>query len=141
MAIPIFIFHKTNSSHIKYALKQARKFNPDSEIYLMGDNTNDKYDFITHVNVANYSVTADEFVKDYIHLSAGKIEYELNCFLRWFYIRDFVVQNNIQSFICLDSDVLVFSNLTEAIEPFKNVSIANEGTGMPAFTYFGIRIL
>lgn len=40
MAIPIFFVCKTNSSYLKYALKQARKFNPDSFIYLLGDESN-----------------------------------------------------------------------------------------------------
>jgi hypothetical protein len=72
-------------------------------------------------------------------MSATNIDYELFCFLRWFYIRDFVVKHNIESFICLDSDVLVFSDLTEALKPFRHFSIAIERESMPPFTYFGNR--
>lgn len=137
MAIPIFFVHKTNSSYLKYALKQARKFNPESPIYLLGDESNNKYPFVTHLNISDYSASADEFKRVYRHLSAAPFDYELFCFLRWFYIRDFIVKNNIESFIYLDSDVLVFSNLTQALEPFKHLSIANVDVAMPAFTYFG----
>ncbi len=137
MAIPIFFVHKTDSSYLKYALKQTWKFNPDSPIYLLGDESNNKYPFVTHLNISDYSASAEAFKKVYRHMSATNIDYELFCFLRWFYIRDFVVQNNIESFICLDSDVLVFSDLTEALNPFQHLSIANEGKAMPAFTYFG----
>jgi hypothetical protein len=58
MAIPIFFVHKTNSSYLKYALKQARKFNPDSPIYLLGDESNNHYPFVIHVNIADYSASA-----------------------------------------------------------------------------------
>ncbi|MCG3164354.1 MAG: hypothetical protein POELPBGB_00108 [Bacteroidia bacterium] len=137
MAIPIFFVHKTNSSYLKYALKQARKYNPDSAIYLLGDDENNQYPFITHVAISDYSKSADEFKKVYRHMSATNIDYELVCFLRWFYIMDFAEKNGIESFIYLDSDVLVFSNLTDALKPFESLSIANEGLAMPAFTYFG----
>lgn len=137
MAIPIFFVHKTNSSYLKYALKQARKFNPDSPIYLLGDNENNKYTFVTHAQISDYSKSADEFQKVYRHMSAAPYDFELFCFLRWFYIRDFVVKNNIDSFICLDSDTLIFSDLTQALIPFQHLSIANTGVAMPAFTYFG----
>ncbi len=95
MAIPIFFVHKSNSSYLKYALKQARKFNPDSPIYLLGDETNNKYPFVTHFNISDYSQSADEFRNVYRHLTSGTIDYELFTFLRWFYVRDFVVKNNI----------------------------------------------
>jgi len=137
MAIPIFFVHKTNSSYLKYALKQARKYNPDSPVYLLGDGENNKYPFVTHAQISDYSKSADEFQKVYRHMSATPYDFELFCFLRWFYIRDFVVRNNIDSFICLDSDTLIFSDLTQALKPFQHFSIANTGVGMPAFTYFG----
>lgn len=139
MAIPIFFVHKTNSSYLKYALKQTRKFNPNSPIYLLGDDENNEYSFVTHVNISEYSKSADEFKNVYRHKSASPYDYELFCFLRWFYIKEFIIKNNIESFVYLDSDVLVFSNLTDVLKPFKTLSIANEGVAMPAFTYFGNR--
>lgn len=137
MAIPIFLVHKTNSSYLKYALKQARKYNPDSAIYLLGDDENNQYPFVTHVIISDYLRSADAFKREYRHMSAAPYEFELFCFERWFIIKDFVVENNISQFIYIDSDVLVFSNLTKALKPFQHFSIANTGVAMPAFTYFG----
>ncbi|MGE0635124.1 MAG: hypothetical protein AB7G44_15335 [Bacteroidia bacterium] len=136
MAIPIFFVHKTNSSYLKYALKQARKFNPDSPIYLLGDDENNKYRFVTHINISDYSSSAEEFKTIYKHMSAVPYEINLIWFQRWFYINEFVRGKGIEYFIYLDSDVLVYSNLTEAIKPYKNILIANTGRCMPATTYF-----
>jgi hypothetical protein len=138
VAIPIIYFHYGNPDYLKYSLKQARHYNPESRIYLLGDKKNNKYPFITHVLAAKYEAAAAKFKAVYIHRSSNSANYELSCFLRWFYIEAFCEENNIQSFIYLDSDVLVYQDFTELVPLFNNCRIANtcEDTGMPAFTYF-----
>jgi hypothetical protein len=42
--IPIILVHQGNSDYLKYALHQAKLFNQNSTIFLIGDNSNDKYD-------------------------------------------------------------------------------------------------
>jgi len=138
MAIPIIFFHSGNSKYLKYSLKQARTFNPDSPVYLLGDKSNNRYPFITHVLADKYEPAVKAFSKIYKHRSSNGEVYELNCFLRWFYIEAFCRENNIEAFIYLDSDVLLFQNVTEMVPVFKNAAIANTcaDMGMPAFTYF-----
>jgi hypothetical protein len=138
MAIPIIFFHNGNSKYLKYSLKQARAFNPQSAIYLLGDESNNRYPFITHVLAGKYKNAVNAFSKIYKHRSSNNEVYELNCFLRWFYIEAFCHENNIEEFIYLDSDVLLFQDVTEMVPLFNNAAIANtgEGTGVPAFTYF-----
>lgn len=138
MAIPIIFFHQGNSKYLKYSLKQARTFNLNSPVYLLGDKKNDRYPFVTHVLADNYASAIKEFSTVYKHLSSNGEVYELNCFLRWFYIEAFCRENNIEEFIYLDSDVLLFQNVTEMLPLFKNAAIANTcaDMGMPAFTYF-----
>ena len=48
-------------------------------------------------------------------------------------------ENNLEKFIYLDSDVLVFENFENIRSLFDSFSIANTGktVGMPAFTFFG----
>jgi hypothetical protein len=138
MALPIIFFHYGNPAYLKYALKQAHHFNPDSRIYLIGDKKNNKYPFLTHVIATNFEADTQAFRAVYKHMTSNDEAYELNCFLRWFYMRAVCKANNIEEFIYLDSDVLAFQNFTELTPIFKDHRIANtcDFTGMPAFTWF-----
>jgi len=138
MPTPIIFFHYGNPQYLKYSLKQARYFNPDSDIYLLGDKRNNCYPFITHVFSDKYKSKAQAFIDVYKHRSSNSENYELNCFLRWFYIKAFCEEKGIASFIYLDSDVLLFQDVSELVPLFKDHTIANtcDDTGMPAFTYF-----
>src|SRR5579871_6221993 len=42
-AIPIVFIHQANSEHLKYSLAQAKKSNPDSTVFLLGDDSNNRY--------------------------------------------------------------------------------------------------
>lgn len=136
--LPIIFFHYGNPTYLKYSLKQAKYFNPNSSIYLLGDKRNNKYPFVTHVLASKYEAEANAFTKVYKHLSTNSYNYELNCFLRWFHIKAFCRENNIEAFIYLDSDVLVFQDFSTIVPGFKGYEIANtcDWIGMPAFTWF-----
>lgn len=137
-SIPIIFFHYGNSDYLKYSLKQARFFNPHSEIYLLGDKKNDRYDFLTHIQASKYKKETEAFAGIYKHMSSNDEGYELNCFLRWFYICAFCKENNIGQFIYLDSDVLLYEDISTMLPFFEHSTIANtcDTIGVPAFTYF-----
>lgn len=138
MALPIIFFHYGNPAYLKYSLKQAKFFNPGSEIYLLGDSKNNRYPFVKHVLARKYEESTLPFRNIYKHHSINNYEYELNCFLRWFYIGAFCKANNIGPFIYLDSDVLLYENVSTMLPFFEHSTIANtcDTTGVPAFTYF-----
>lgn len=138
MALPIIFFHYGNHNYLKYSLKQAKHFNPDSTIYLIGDSSNNRYPFTEHIMAAKYEEDVVAFTKVYKHWSTNQGHYELQCFLRWFYIEAFCREYNIGPFIYLDSDVLLFQQVSEMEPFFEGCSIANTGdiAGVPAFTYF-----
>ncbi|WP_428328811.1 hypothetical protein [Mucilaginibacter sp.] len=138
MSLPVFFYHTSNSSYLKYSLKQAKYYNPDSTIYLLGDDSNNCYPFVNHVNVADFKAGSQAFASVYKHLSHSGYKYELMCFARWFCIRDFCRQKQIESFIYLDSDVLAFAHLSTIVPFFGDAAIANPGEygDSPAFTYF-----
>jgi hypothetical protein len=139
MSVPIIFVHKGNSHYLKYSLKQARFFNPDTKIYLLGDKSNDNYDFVEHVDILEYLQTASEFAKYYVHMSFNKEQFEQFCFERWFIINDFVEQMGIEEFLCLDSDVLMFCNSSEAHNKYKNYSFTMRGHAGAGFNYFSNR--
>ena len=138
MALPIIFFHYGNPAYLKYSLKQAKFFNPNSTIYLLGDDSNNCYSFVTHIPANKYKSEATQFIKNYKHLTSNSEDYELTCFLRWFYINAFCRENNIGAFIYLDSDVLLYEDIATMQPFFEHSKIANtcDTTGVPAFTYF-----
>lgn len=137
-SLPIIFFHEGNPAYLKYSLKQAKRFNPNSTIYLLGDKANNRYTFVTHVDLSTLQSDAEAFRKIYVHRSPNGEHYELTCFLRWFYVKALCKQQGIEAFIYLDSDVLTFQNFTELKSFFGDSTIANtcDWTGMPAVSYF-----
>lgn len=109
--IPVVFINNGNPSYFKYALAQARIFNPDTTIYLIGDISNDKYDFAEHHNIERYHSKAELFSKVYKHHSKNPYRAELFCFNRWFILEEFMVQNNIEKCLYLDSDLLLFTDI------------------------------
>lgn len=113
MTTPIFFVHKTDSFYLKYSLLQAKKFNNNSEIILLGDESNNNYDFITHANIKDYYSKAQNFEKVYKHKSTNSYEYELLCFQRWFIIYEYMLKHNIQNCFYQDSDLLLYCNVSD----------------------------
>ena len=116
----IFFIHRGNSWYLKYTLSQMHYFNPECEIILLGDQSNNKYDFVSHYDISDYSQGIDDFASVYKHLSPNGYSYEIFCFQRWIVLRNFVKTHKIGgSFFYFDSDVLIFSNIQEIISTFK----------------------
>lgn len=125
MAIPIVFVHLNNPLFLLNVLLEAKKSNPQSEIYLIGDETNRHYDFVKHVH---YKDLMDEdyskFIQIYEHMSPNGFEGERFCFLRWFLIRELIKKENIDECFCVDSDVLILQELENAIANYRNFDLA-----------------
>ncbi|MGG0510618.1 hypothetical protein ABE078_24460 [Priestia megaterium] len=137
MAIPIFFIHTGNPKYLEYALKQTKLYNPESTIYLIGDETNNTYDFIQHVNIKEFIESARHFRKIYQHMSSNPYEYELFCFERWFILKDFIKKEGIcGNFLYLDSDVLLYSNATEKGNFLEKYDMTVSNYHGPQYTFF-----
>ncbi|MGE0636668.1 MAG: hypothetical protein AB7G44_15720 [Bacteroidia bacterium] len=134
--IPIIFVHRSNSAYLKYTLKQARYFNPETPVYLIGDESNNKYDFITHINIDKYLDSAQKFSEIYVHMSHAPFEFEKFCFERWFIVKDFVTKNNISQFLCLDSDVLLSCNSEYLCNNYSHFKFTVRGKGGAGVNYF-----
>jgi len=111
----IVFVHKGNPCYLKYALNNAKKSNPNSDIILIGDESNKNTIARLggrHYRIADYFFAAKEFEKIYIYQSTNSYDFELFCFQRWFIIKDFVESNDIKHFIACDSDVLIYDDLS-----------------------------
>ena len=124
MGLPIVFIHRGYSDYMEYSLHQAKYSNPDSEIILLGDAANDRFDFITHVNMKDYFSSAAEFSKTYKHYSSNPYHYELFCVQRWFVLKEYMERNNIEKCFVCDTDVMIYSNIDKALIPFKKAGIA-----------------
>lgn len=117
--VPIIFIHKENPAYfpLPYSLAQAKKSNPKSHIFLIGDSTN-QYDFIEHYNLLNYFQEAREFLRVYHHLSVNQFDYELLCFQRWFVLKEFMITHKLERCLYLDSDVMLYTNATAEAQTF-----------------------
>lgn len=109
----IIITHRGNPAHLKYVLAQLKETNPGANIVLMGDKSNNRYSFVKHAMLSDYFNMADKFSKVYKHLNSTDISYELFCYQRWFCVYEYMKKNNLKDVFSLDSDVLVYDDLTK----------------------------
>ena len=111
--LPIVFLHNTNSDYLRYSLGQAKHSNPDSTIYLIGDNSNDCYNFVEHHLYLNYFQGAYDFSKIYRHYNTTSYKYEVFCFQRWYILLEFLVNNQLEKCLYLDSDTMLYTDITK----------------------------
>jgi Flp pilus assembly protein TadD len=127
------LYFGSDSSYFKYVITQAKIFNPDTTIYLIGDEFNDNYDFVTHCNIKDYSFQADNFSKLYKHHGKPEQYGGIFCFKRWFIIKEFMAHHNIDKCLCLDSDLLLFTDIQEEHVKYRDCVFTLAGGFCPHF--------
>lgn len=114
MPIPIVFVHKGNSWYLWYTLRQAKLTNPQSEIYLISNTYHPQYrPFARHFHLDDYFAEASQLPKIYRHLSTNSVEFELFALQRWFVLRSFSQKQGLKQFFTQDSDVMVYTDLSE----------------------------
>jgi hypothetical protein len=56
---------------------------------------------------------------NFVHYGTNSLSFELYCVLRWFLLRNFMIQNQLESAICIDNDVLFLSPITQWPQEIK----------------------
>ena len=122
----IVIIHMGFAKYLLYVLRQIKITNPNSEIFLISDKENKKYSkYSTFVDISKIqSLESKSFKEKYIHLGKSSPNYEMFCMLRWIILRDFMREYNIKECLHIDSDILIFSDLNKALNPFSNYKIS-----------------
>jgi hypothetical protein len=110
--IPIVFIHKGDSWYLPYVLRQALLVNNNSHVTLISDvKANSDIEGLQISLISDlYTDLAKEFTQIYKHLSSNSPNYEMFCWLRWFYLLEYMEKNNINQVFYLDSDVLIFTN-------------------------------
>lgn len=120
MSLPIIFLHKGPADYLLYTLKQAIKWNPNSDVILLGDESNKKNAELAgalYFPYEDYKTEAQNvLVKHYKHMSTNPAHYELICIARWFIINEYMEKNNIEHAFITDSDVLLYCNVQEEME-------------------------
>ena len=117
MRRPIIVIHRGNPQYLRYTLKQAKHYNDD--IILLGDKKNSALGNIVEHHLLDDFSTSEEiscFRDLYKHMSTNHYQFEKVCFERWFQILEFLESNGIQSFFHIDSDILLYSNISTVLE-------------------------
>jgi hypothetical protein len=119
----IVFVHKGYSWYLPYVLNQATYASPDSEVVLLGSPDQPFNAPGIHVeNIDNLeSRYIAKFVDCYRHMSPNSQAFEIMCFLRWFYLLEYMQKNRIQSVLHLDSDVLLYSSIDTIRDAYLDV--------------------
>ena len=88
-------------------------------MFLLGDDSNMNHACMEHHHYRDYSPGAAEFERVYRHYEHAHIDFELMCFQRWFILRDFLTVHHIDKCVYLDSDVMLYANVTDDIAKFR----------------------
>jgi hypothetical protein len=119
--LPIIFCHFGISNYLKITLLSAKISNPQKNIFLLGDveNINLAHEIgINHILFSQFDSYQSvlEFNKQFKFIggtSHGRLEWTKFVFLRWFYVNEFIIENNIESFWHFDSDNLIVSDLSQ----------------------------
>ncbi|MFA5930742.1 MAG: hypothetical protein WC821_00350 [archaeon] len=116
---PIIFIHRGDSFYLKYAFECARKYNPHSRIILLGQGVKEIPDFVEYYEISSFSKTLKSFQKIYKHYSYNNEEIERFCIERWIILSEFLRLNKIDNCLTLDSDILLFVDVTKDAEKFE----------------------
>jgi len=106
--IPVILTHRGNQDYVRTAIEQAQLRN--QRVILIGDEGNMAAE---HYLNADYWEGAAEFAKVYKHMSHNPEPQELYCFQIYFVLRDFCRRNHIERLFTMDSDVMLYCDVTE----------------------------
>lgn len=131
--IPVIIHHETgekvqtggkkNQEYIRYCVAQAEKYN--EKVVLLGDKYNRQWAKDWH--------NADDFITDkwkkfyavFENLSPYPQTWAEGIFKRFFLILEYLKRNNYENCVIMDSDVLLYINVSE-YKPFRHCKFAAE---------------
>ncbi|MFC5408969.1 hypothetical protein ACFPMF_06605 [Larkinella bovis] len=111
--LPIVFIHTGYQSYLEYSLRQGKLANPESAVFLLGDDANqNRFPFAQHRKISALNpARADEFTRIYVHRSTNPYWYELLCFIRWFHVLAFMEERQLDEVFVADSDVMIYKNV------------------------------
>ena len=129
----IFYTHAGAQEYLKTSLEFSKKNLKNCDFILLGDESNkdfcEKWESMENLK----SDMSERFRKNYKHMSTNMKNYEFFCFIRWFYILEYMKRHNIKRACYMDSDIL-FINVPEFVLQ-KDYYYTGASGGLSFFTY------
>lgn len=112
MIVPVVMLHRGKSDYVEYSIETACRNN---EVIYIGDRKPDyegpNFEFVDlHSLVPNEDV--EKFSRDYVHLNTTPESYEIFCYTRWLYLRQYMKEEGLDCVFYIDSDVMLFTNVS-----------------------------
>jgi hypothetical protein len=122
--VTIVLTHRGYSWYLPYTLRRARASNPHARIILITDQKSVLLSrFAELVSLKDHLQEAEAFASLYKHLSPNPYDFELFCFQRWFLLNSVAKKHGIGRCFYLDSDVLLFSDLSQIEKHYRAVQM------------------
>jgi len=125
MNVPVVFISKSfggDNSMLSVSTECASKNN---QVFLLGDEGNKSFckggEYIPY---ERYKQGYGEFEQQYIHFSTNHEGIESFCFSRWFILRDFMREYNIEMVFHIDWDALCFINVSQEAKRFSHLDCA-----------------
>ena len=142
--INIFYFHIGQDEHLLHSLRQTRYTNPNANIYLVGENVPDEAKQISNFYPYKSMLCeqSQKLIKNYVNYSSNNAQFELICILRWFLFRNLAKKLNLNNLFCIDSDMLLYTDLVEPLRNFDSYRYAlSSGTSAAVICINDVTVL
>lgn len=104
MSVPVIFIHNNRwETWIPTVLRQAEKYN--EQVILISDHQG-------YTDVVNYREGMDRFYRSYVNMSSNPLFFEGSAFCRWIILAEYMEKENIPVAFHLDTDVLIFANMS-----------------------------
>jgi len=141
MKTPLIFIHKSNikdsQEYLYDTFRVAKKYNPDMDIYLLGDGNNKHYADKVGIKFEYYDdysggEESEKFEKVFQVIKGphhGSEEWIKFVFKRWFYIYNFIKSKSFDRFWTFDSDNLIISRLHDNEYKFEGYDCTEQCSG------------
>jgi hypothetical protein len=132
--IPVIIHHTGGNQD--YLQSCVRINTQTNKVYLIGDDAN-KTAYADNKNVEHVHINEldseeiAEFKKHFVNYSSNDHTFELNCFLRVFYLKQLILLKKLKRVFYVDSDCIVLDNITNIMRKCPSIKI---GYSIQTFT-------
>ena len=124
--VPVIIHHTGGNQ--EYFQNCVRINSQKNKVYLIGDDVN-KDTFKDNKNVEHVHINEldsngiSEFKQHFINYGSNSHIFELNCFLRVFYLKQLIMLKKLTRVFYVDSDCVVLDNISEILHKCPNIKI------------------
>lgn len=111
MSLPVLFVQRNDAYYLDFSLQQVHATNPGNPIYLLHSNITSRQEFVTYIDIDTYAEAIRPFERVYRHMSTNPYDFEFICFARWFAMLAFCRERGFTSFLYLDPDALLYSDI------------------------------